>query len=520
MFQLSSLTIRAKLIAGLSACSLLMLGIGLIGAHGERNININTLDIYQGDLIPILHITDARQSVHADETALDEMLLKRIPSAVDAARARIESDKSSADAAWAAYYPMISSDVEREAADAVVGLRRKLDDMNRQALTAAAKGDFDPAHSVASADYVATLKSFSERIGILYAENLGQARDSYESSQVAYRRTLIVSAIAIVAGLLIALLLLVALIRAVATPIRQAAALADAIASGELNHVVNVTRHDEVGHLLLALGRMDEQLTGIVREVRRGAQTVDGAARQLAQGNDALSGRAQEQASSLEETAAAMEEMTTSVQHNATHARDAASLAASALESAHAGQEVTREAALAMHAVEASSHRVVDVISLIDELAFQTNLLALNAAVEAARAGSEGRGFAVVAAEVRRLAQRSAASAKEIRMLISDVSDKVTHGSSLVGLSASALQDLVEQVRRTGMLVDEIATASAEQSAGIEQVDGTVALLDEATQHTAALVEEAAASSRSLQEQAAELLARVDFFRIRGPVGD
>ena len=515
MIQFPILTIRSKLITGLTACSVLMLGIGLVGAHGERSINANTLEIYQEDLIPILRITDTRQSVHAGETALDEMLLQRTAKAVDAARKRIAADKATADAAWAAYYPMISSDAERRAADAVVVLRKTLDRLNQSALKAAEHGDFEPSHSVAGTDYVAALKEFSERVGVLYSENLDQARESYVSSQSAFHRTLIASWVAIVAGLSIALLLLVSLLNAVAKPITLAVALADAIASGDLNHKIVVSRQDEVGRLLMALRRMDEQLTSIVGEVRRSAQTVDSASRQLAHGNDDLSSRAQEQASSLEETAATMEEMTTSVQHNATHAGKAASLARGALDRAESGHAVTRQAVVAMAEAEQSSGRVVDIISLIDDIAFQTNLLALNAAVEAARAGAEGRGFAVVAAEVRRLAQRSAASAREIRVLISDVGEKVAHGSSLVDSSARALEDMVGQMRATGALVDEIAAASKQQSAGIDQVNDTVAALDEATQHTAALVEEAAAASRALQTQAGELLARVDFFHIR-----
>ena len=210
-----------------------------------------------------------------------------------------------------------------------------------------------------------------------------------------------------------------------------------------------------------------------------------------------------------------MEEMTTSVQHNAVHARNAAAIADGALKRAESGHAITHQAVVAMTDAEQSSRRVVDIIGLIDDIAFQTNLLALNAAVEAARAGTEGRGFAVVAAEVRRLAQRSAMSAKDIRALIADVGDKVTHGSTLVDQSAQALQDIVEQMRTTGSLVADISAASSQQAAGIDQVNATVNALDEATQHTAALVEEAAAASHGLQTQATELLARVDFFRIR-----
>jgi methyl-accepting chemotaxis protein len=361
----------------------------------------------------------------------------------------------------------------------------------------------------------------SDQINAIYSENLAQAVQSYGHSQASYRRMLYASIAAIALGLALTVTLLRMLLRAISAPLRSAVELADAIAGGALNHPARPVRDDEVGQLTMALGRMDTQLTAIVSQVRGGAQTVGAASRQLATGNDELSMRAQEQASALEQTAATMEEMTVSVQHNADHAKEAVELTASALLRATEGQKISHQAVTAMLAVETAASRVMEVTGLLDSIAFQTNLLALNAGVEAARAGNEGRGFSVVAAEVRRLAQRSAGSAKEIRSIIVDVGEKISLGSTLVNESAGALGIIVDQVNRSAQLAEGIAAASYQQSLGITQINATVNALDEATQHTAALVEEAASASHSLREEAVALLDRVAFFRLEGEeIGD
>ncbi len=266
--------------------------------------------------------------------------------------------------------------------------------------------------------------------------------------------------------------------------------------------------------LLGALQRMRGKLTGIVNEVQRGSQVVSAAARQIASGNDDLSQRTQEQASSLEETAASMEEMTSTVKQSSANASHANQLAGSARAQAERGGEVAARASGAMREIETASRQITDILQLIDEVAFQTNLLALNAAVEAARAGEQGRGFAVVATEVRNLAQRSALAAKEIKALIKTSVDKVQAGGVLVDESAGALQDIISSIKQVTDIVAEIAAASLEQSAGIDQVNHAVTQMDEVTQHNAALVEEAAAAARTMQDQAADLAAQMRYFRV------
>jgi len=298
-----------------------------------------------------------------------------------------------------------------------------------------------------------------------------------------------------------------------------AVAMATRIANGDLGKD-DGGKTFAAGSLLAELARMRDRLTGIVGEVQHGSEAVSSAAQQIAKGNDDLSQRTQEQASSLEETAASMEEMTSTVKQNAENASYANQLASGAREQAERGGEVAAQAVAAMDEINASSRKIADIVGLIDEIAFQTNLLSLNAAVEAARAGEQGRGFAVVASEVRSLSQRSAAAAKEIKGLINESVQRVQAGSALVDQSGAALTGIVESVKKVTDIVAEIAAASHEQSAGIDQVNRAVMQMDEVTQQNAALVEEAAAAARAMQEQALELQRQMRFFQLGGAPSD
>src|ERR1700761_1428281 len=292
----------------------------------------------------------------------------------------------------------------------------------------------------------------------------------------------------------------------------RAVQIATRIADGDLRAEASLTFPE--GSLLDALYRMRGRLADIVAEVQRSAGMVTLNSQQLAQGNDDLSQRTQEQASSLEETAASMEEMTATVKQNAENAMQADQLPRAAREQAERGGAVADEVMQAMANIGDSSRKIAEIVGLIDEIAFQTNLLALNAAVEAARAGEQGRGFAVVATEVRNLAQRSAGAAKEIKGLINDSANKVKAGSELVDQSGKALAEIVDSVKKVIDIVAEIAAASQEQSAGIDQVNHAVLQMDEMTQQNAALVEESAAAARAMQEQATELTRQVGFFQL------
>jgi len=304
--------------------------------------------------------------------------------------------------------------------------------------------------------------------------------------------------------------------RSIIMPLNDAIEVARRVADGDLTSNIEVKSRDETGQLLQALKDMNESLVGIVGEVRDSTESITTASQEIAQGNADLSQRTEEQASSLEETASSMEELTSTVRQNDESAKQANQLAASASDVAVKGGVVVNEVVETMASISTSSRKIVDIISVIEGIAFQTNILALNAAVEAARAGEQGRGFAVVAAEVRNLAQRSAAAAKEIKSLIDDSVSKVDNGSKQVDQAGATMSEIVQAVKRVTDIMSEISAASQEQGAGIEQVNQAITQMDEVTQQNAALVEEATAAAESMQEQAEDLMRAVSIFKLAG----
>jgi methyl-accepting chemotaxis protein len=302
--------------------------------------------------------------------------------------------------------------------------------------------------------------------------------------------------------------------RIVARPLAEAVKVAQSVAAGDLTSRIEARTTDETGLLLGALKGMNDSLVKIVGEVRTGTDTIATASGQIASGNQDLSSRTEEQASSLEQTAASMEELTSTVKQNADNARQANQLAVSASEVAVKGGSVVSQVVDTMGSINASSKKIVDIIGVIDGIAFQTNILALNAAVEAARAGEQGRGFAVVASEVRSLAQRSAAAAKEIKTLIGDSVEKVEEGSKQVAEAGRTMEEIVGSVKRVTDIMGEITAASQEQTSGIEQINQAITQMDQVTQQNAALVEEASAAAQSLQEQAGSLVQAVSIFKL------
>ena len=315
---------------------------------------------------------------------------------------------------------------------------------------------------------------------------------------------------------LLAALLAAWLGRGITRPLRSAVALAKQVAEGDLRIKIDATSGDETGELLNALKSMSESLIKTVSAVRNGTDTIASASSQVANGNQDLSSRTEQQANSLEETASSMEELTATVKQNADNAHQANSLAETASHIAEKGGHVISQVVGTMSEINVAANKIVDIIGVIDGIAFQTNILALNAAVEAARAGEQGRGFAVVASEVRNLAQRSAAASKEIKALIGDSVDKVENGSKLVNEAGATMQEIVASVRRVTDIMAEIAAASQEQTDGIEQINQAITQMDEVTQQNASLVEEAAAASELLQDQAANLAQVVSVFKLDG----
>ncbi|VVE13833.1 chemotaxis protein [Pandoraea capi] len=334
------------------------------------------------------------------------------------------------------------------------------------------------------------------------------------SADIAFAKWLLVGlgAVAAFVGILAAW----SVTRSITRPLARAVEVAERVAQGDLTSRIDVTSRDETGQLMAALKHMNESLDQIVRRVRSGTAAIASASGQLLAGNTDLSSRTEEQAASLEETASSMEQLTATVKQNADNARQASQLASNASEIAGEGGRVVERAVTSMQEIAASSTKINDIIGVIDGIAFQTNILALNAAVEAARAGEQGRGFAVVAGEVRTLAQRSAAAAKEIKSLIETSVGKVEDGSSQVRDAGRTMTDIVQAVQRVTDIMGEISAASSEQSGGIEQVNTAVMQMDQVTQQNAALVEQATAAAGSLEDQARNLREAVAVFRLPG----
>ncbi|SFU74355.1 methyl-accepting chemotaxis protein [Pseudoduganella namucuonensis] len=324
----------------------------------------------------------------------------------------------------------------------------------------------------------------------------------------------------LLAGLLLAIGVLISrsLLKQLGGEPDYASGIARSIAGGDLSVAIDLKR-DDGASMLNGIKAMRDDLAKIVTEVRMATDTIATASGEIAAGNADLSARTESQASSLEQTAASMEELTSTVKQNAENARQANALAESASNVARKGGAVVSQVVDTMASINDSSRKIVDIISVIDGIAFQTNILALNAAVEAARAGEQGRGFAVVASEVRNLAQRSAAAAKEIKTLIGTSVDTVEAGNKLVAEAGSTMDEVVASVRKVTEIVGEISSASNEQSAGIAQVNQAITQMDAVTQQNAALVEQAAAAAESMQKQAAALMRAVGVFRLEGGDG-
>jgi methyl-accepting chemotaxis protein len=509
-----TLSIRAKLIGAFSLCAAVLLALGLFGVYQQQQSTGRVRSIYSNNLQPILLISQARDLLTQNQSDIAQVIKDGGASDMPGQTRRIAERQAQADKAWAAYYPgVVSNPKEKAAAEHALAIRQRLEKGELEAMDMLNRSNFNKATEL-SDQLSVDFKQFSDTVGQILTLNQAEVAAVYAGAARSGVHSLVVTVLVTGGGLTIVTLLLVVLLRGISGPIGQAMQIADAIASGRLNHPLEIAQDDEIGRLLRSLKQMDGELTRIVREVRQGADSVSDAAGQISRGNDDLSQRTQQQASSLEETASSMEQMTATVKQNADNATHASRLAISARDDAEQGGKVLNDAVQAMAEIHQASTRIGDIVGLIDEIAFQTNLLALNAAIEAARAGEHGRGFAVVAGEVRELARRSAQAAREIKGLISDTAEKIETGTGLVNGSGQALTQILGRVRHVADLVAEIAAASGEQSSGIDQVNIAITAMDEMTQQNAALVEQAAAASRGMQEQAGLLLRQVDFFRI------
>ena len=345
--------------------------------------------------------------------------------------------------------------------------------------------------------------------GQLQAEGAKAVSDASTAIQV----TLIFSMLAVALAILLGFILT----RSIVRPLREAVSVAENVAAGDLRTTIDVTSTDETGQLMLALKNMNENLLKIVYEVRSGTDLIATASSEISAGNMDLSSRTEQQASSLEETASAMEQITATVKQNADNARQANQLAVQASQVAVQSGDAVKQVVSTMEMINGSSKKIVDIISVIDGIAFQTNILALNAAVEAARAGEQGRGFAVVASEVRSLAQRSASAAKEIAQLIQDSVSRVDEGGRQVAKAGLTMDEVLNSVKNVTGIIGEITVASAEQSTGIDEINMAITQMDQVTQQNAALVNQSAAAAQSMQEQAEQLSLAIRAFKVNEP---
>jgi methyl-accepting chemotaxis protein len=396
----------------------------------------------------------------------------------------------------------------------VLDTRKAYTEFRKAVFAAKNAGDLEKATKIYEGDmtqsriqYLAALKNFVDKQAALLDASAAEIQQQYRSG-----RTLLImlGLAAIVMGVFAAWWIT----RTITQPINEALKVAETVSSGDLTSDIQVNSNDETGQLMHALKTMNTNLVNIVGQVRNGTDLIATASTQIAAGNQDLSSRTEEQASSLEETASSMEELTSTVRFNAENARQANELAINASEIASRGGSVVGEVVSTMGSINDSSRKIVDIISVIDGIAFQTNILALNAAVEAARAGEQGRGFAVVASEVRNLAQRSASAAKDIKGLIDDSVQKVQIGSELVDKAGQTMEEIVQSISRVTQIMTQISNASEEQSIGIAQVNDAITQMDQVTQQNAALVEEAAAAAESMQEQSAKLADVVSVFKL------
>ncbi|MBV7534803.1 MCP four helix bundle domain-containing protein [Duganella sp. sic0402] len=513
--NISNLKIGHRLTIGFSLTTILLVIVVVVGALGLRATSDEIKLVVQDRYMKIGLLNDVKDRVAQQSRSLRDLLLIDAGE-LNAEYASIEQRSKEIRALLDQLGGMLKQPQALALFKELNDARAVYSPLRDQLIVAVKAGDKDSAASLllhkvraAQTDYVAALDK-------LIAFQAQLMRDSGEhAEQTANRSGALMIALG-VAGAALGLLAGWYVTRSIVRPISYAVRVARTVAGGDLSSDIQVRTRDEVGQLSAALREMNGSLISIVAEVRKGTDSIGTASAEIAAGNLDLSERTERQAGSLEETASSMEQLTSTVKLNAANANQANQLAISASDVAGKGGAVVAQVVDTMASINASSRKIVDIISVIDGIAFQTNILALNAAVEAARAGEQGRGFAVVATEVRNLAQRSAAAAKEIKELIGDSVDKVDAGARLVDQAGATMEEIVTSVRRVTDIMGEIANASQEQLTGIEHINGAITEMDQTTQQNAALVEQASAAATTMQEQATHLVQAVSVFKLHG----
>ena len=511
---LRRLKIGSRLATGFSILLLAMAAVMLLSTHLEK--------VNRESLMATIAAASAKERLAVElkllaleqSSALRNLVLIADPKSLAAENERIKSLASAQDVARGQLLKLDLSPNERQAVQSISAIDAEFD--------VPVKTAFEYASVFRTED---TGNLLLRTIDPLVQRQLAELDTLVQLQRGAYQEVITASAARAeqvvyvrLGSAAVAIALLVGfawlLTRSVTVPIGEAVAVARRVAAGDLTSKVRPEGADEAAQLLTALGAMNDGLGDMVTRIRTGAESIAVGAGQVAAGNQQLSSRTEEHASSLEETASTLEEFTNTVRQNAEHAQQASALAGSASNTAERGGEVVAKVVETMREVSESSRRISDIVGVIDGISFQTNILALNAAVEAARAGEQGRGFAVVASEVRSLAQRSAASAKEIRGLIEISVGRVEAGARLVQQAGQTMGELVTSVRKVAAIMTEIATASREQSSGIDQINKAITQMDHVVQTNASIVEQATAAATSMAEQATGLAHVVAQFRL------
>ncbi|XYJ09569.1 methyl-accepting chemotaxis protein [Telluria sp. B2] len=512
--NLANVKIAKRLAIGFGLVGALLLGSQIFGITMVSRVSTGTADLAERS-IPNINATSAvLAEINDVAVALRNMMLDADPADRQKQREEIAASTGASQEKLAQLDKRLVSPDSRAVLARMLAANDKYIEGQKELLKRIEAGDEQGARDFLKSvlrPALAELKGAVNDQLVLQQQRASERAEDAHDIEASTRIMMIVLALV---SLAMAALVAWWNTRSITRPLARALDVANTVAAGDLTSRIEVTTRDETGMLLQALKTMNENLARTVSVVRSGTETIGTAANEVAAGNLDLSSRTEQQASSLEETASSMEELTSTVKQNADNARQANSLAETASHVAERGGRVIDEVVGTMERINASSGKIADIIGVIDGIAFQTNILALNAAVEAARAGEQGRGFAVVATEVRNLAQRSAAAAKEIKGLIGDSTEAVQAGSKLVNEAGATMNEIVESVRRVTDIMSEITAASVEQTAGIEQINEAVAQMDQVTQQNAALVEQAAAASASMQEQAARLAEAVSVFRV------
>ncbi len=512
--MLNNLSIKSSLYFVLSVLLIMLTTNGILGIVGLNSVNESLKTVYDDRLVAMGQL-DQVIRLESESHFLVAKSMSDDPTQIKAAVEQIEKNKIAAAKVWSEYMATYLTPEEKQlAAIFSAALKTFNEDALTSAVVALKTQNTEQVSTVLREKMAQQYAKLIEPMNALIKLQLDVGRSEYEQSQSFYGKFKVFSVSLILIGILVGAVIGYWLISRITQQLNYAVEIAQTVAAGDLRQTINVDSENETGQLLIALKDMNESLIKTVSQVRFGTDTIAAASKEIATGNMDLSSRTESQSSSLEQTASAMEELTSTVQQNADNARQANQLVTRASEYATKGGDVVDQVVTTMGSIKESSRKIVDIIGVIDGIAFQTNILALNAAVEAARAGEQGRGFAVVASEVRSLAQRSASAAKEIKELIGDSVDKVEAGGRLVDEAGVTMGHIVTSVKQVADIMAEIAAASGEQSDGIAQVNQAVIQMDTTTQQNAALVEQAAAAAASLEEQAAHLAETVGVFKL------